>query len=151
MSCIPAYVCNGNSRNVSSSKPSLHCHKRPWEGALYKWLTRSASDAMHKALCKWSTFIYIYILILILILIININLHTAQVRQRTCTWFQGFLAKEFVHNFNQRQPSLGIFIKKRISKCRNMKMERMDESYLPRKFNCLSKVNYFIVAIIIFL
>ena len=48
-------LCNGNSRNVSCSKPSLHCRKRPWEGALYKWLTRSASDAMHMALYKWST------------------------------------------------------------------------------------------------
>ena len=32
--------------------PSLHCHRRPWEGALYKWLTRSAYDAMHMALYK---------------------------------------------------------------------------------------------------
>ena len=30
----------------------MHCRKRPWEGALYKWLTRSASDAMHMALYK---------------------------------------------------------------------------------------------------
>ena len=35
MGYIPAYGDNGNSRNVSCSKPSLHCHKRPWEGALY--------------------------------------------------------------------------------------------------------------------
>ena len=40
---------NGNSRNVSCSKPSLRCPKRPWEGALYKWLTRSASDTMQMA------------------------------------------------------------------------------------------------------
>ena len=52
MGCVPAHGGNGNSRNVSRSKPSLHCHKRPWEGALYKWLTKSASDAMHKALHK---------------------------------------------------------------------------------------------------
>ena len=32
MDCIPAYGVNGNSSNVSRSKPSLHCHKRPWEG-----------------------------------------------------------------------------------------------------------------------
>ena len=56
------YGGNGNSRNVSCSKPSLHCRKRPWEGALYKWLTRSASDAMHMALYKW-TIVYIYIFI----------------------------------------------------------------------------------------
>ena len=55
MGCIPAHGGNGNSRNVSCSKPSLHCRKRPWEGALYKWLTRSASDATHMALYKWST------------------------------------------------------------------------------------------------
>ena len=53
---VPAYGGNGNSRNVSCSKPSLHCRKRPWEGALYKWL--SASDAMHMALYKWSTFTF---------------------------------------------------------------------------------------------
>ena len=52
MGCVPEYDGNGNSRNVSCSKPSLHCHKRPWEGALYKWLTRSASGAMHTALYK---------------------------------------------------------------------------------------------------
>ena len=52
MGYVPAYGSNGNSRNVSCSKPSLHCHKHPWEGALCKWLTRSASDAMHMALCK---------------------------------------------------------------------------------------------------
>ena len=56
--CVPAYGGNGNSRNVSCSKPSLHCCKRPWEGALYKWLTRSASDAMHMALYKWNTFTF---------------------------------------------------------------------------------------------
>ena len=52
MGYVPACGGNGNSRNVSCSKLSLHCHKRPWEGALYKWLTRSASDAMHVTLCK---------------------------------------------------------------------------------------------------
>ena len=58
---IPACSSNGNSRNVSRSKPSLHCHKRPREGALYKWSTRSTSDAMHVVLnpylwfCKWTT------------------------------------------------------------------------------------------------
>ena len=52
MSCIPAYGGNDNSRNVLCSKTSLHCGKCPWEGALYKWLTRSASDAMHMELCK---------------------------------------------------------------------------------------------------
>ena len=52
MGYVPAYGGNGNSRNVSCSKPSLHCRKRPWEGALCKWLTRSASDAMHVALYK---------------------------------------------------------------------------------------------------
>ena len=46
MGYVPAYGGNGNSRNVSCSKPSLHCHKRPWEGALYKWLTRSAYGAI---------------------------------------------------------------------------------------------------------
>ena len=50
--CLPAYGSNGNSRNVSCSKPSLHCHMRPWEGALCKWLTRSACDAIHMALYK---------------------------------------------------------------------------------------------------
>ena len=34
MGCFPAYGGNDNSRNVSCSKPSLHCRKRPWEGAL---------------------------------------------------------------------------------------------------------------------
>ena len=52
MGYVPAHGGNGNSRNVSRSKPSLHCRKRPWEGALDKWLTRSASDAMHMALYK---------------------------------------------------------------------------------------------------
>ena len=47
-----AYGGNSNNRNVSCSKPSLHFHKGPWEGALYKWLTRSASDAVHVTLCK---------------------------------------------------------------------------------------------------
>ena len=53
MGYVPAQDNNGDSRNVSCSKPSLHCRKRPWEGALYKWLTRSTFDAMHVA--------YIYI------------------------------------------------------------------------------------------
>ena len=35
--------------------------KRPWEGALYKWLTKSASDAMHIALYKWSTFTFCFL------------------------------------------------------------------------------------------
>ena len=52
------YDGNGNSHNVSCSKPSLHCRKCPWEGALYKWLIRSASEAMHVALYKWSTFTF---------------------------------------------------------------------------------------------
>ena len=34
--CVPPHVGYGNSRNVSCSKPGLHCHKRPWEGAPYK-------------------------------------------------------------------------------------------------------------------
>ena len=55
MGCVPACGGNGNSRNASCSKPGLHFRKRPWEGALYKWLTRSASDAMHMALYKWTT------------------------------------------------------------------------------------------------
>ena len=59
MGYIPAN--GGNSRNVSSSKPSLHCHRRPWDGALYKWLTKSASDAMHMALYKWTTFTFRFI------------------------------------------------------------------------------------------
>ena len=54
MGYVPAYGGNGNSRNVSCSKPSLHCRK------LYKWLTRSASDAIHMALYKWSTFTFTY-------------------------------------------------------------------------------------------
>ena len=57
----PAYGGNDNSRNVSCSKPSLHCLQLPWEGALYKWLTKSAFDALHMALYKFivnfSTFI----------------------------------------------------------------------------------------------
>ena len=61
MGYVPEFGGNGNSRNVSFSKPSLHCRKRPWEGALYKWLTRSASDAMHMALYKWSTFTFLKI------------------------------------------------------------------------------------------
>ena len=32
MCYVPVHGGNGNSRNVSCSKPSLHCHKRPWEG-----------------------------------------------------------------------------------------------------------------------
>ena len=44
---------NSNNRNVSCSKPSLHCHERPWEGALYKWLTRRLLRL--KALYKWLT------------------------------------------------------------------------------------------------
>ena len=55
MGYVPAHVGNGNSRNVSCSKPSLHCRKRSWEGALCDWLTKSASDAMHVALYKWTT------------------------------------------------------------------------------------------------
>ena len=55
MGYVHAYAINGNSRNVSRSKPSLHCRKRPWEGALHKWLTKSASDAKHVALYKWTT------------------------------------------------------------------------------------------------
>ena len=54
--CVPAHGGSGNSRNVSCSKPSLHCRKHPWEGALNKWLAGSASDAMHMGLYKWSTF-----------------------------------------------------------------------------------------------
>ena len=50
--CVPAYGGNGNNLNVSCSKPSLQCCKCPWEGALYKWLTRNVSDAMHMALYK---------------------------------------------------------------------------------------------------
>ena len=54
MGYVPAHcgnvVGNGNSRNVWGSKPSLHCHKHPWKGAPFKWLTRSTSDAMHMAL-----------------------------------------------------------------------------------------------------
>ena len=49
---------NGNSRNVSCSKPGLHCRKRPWEGALYRWLTKSASDSMHIALNELHNYIY---------------------------------------------------------------------------------------------
>ena len=52
MGCIPSYGGNGNGRNVSCSKPSLHCRKRPRKGALHKWLTRSTSDATHVALYK---------------------------------------------------------------------------------------------------
>ena len=37
MGCVPACGGNGNSRNVSCSKPSLLCRQRLWEGALYKW------------------------------------------------------------------------------------------------------------------
>ena len=44
---VPAYDgCNGNSRNVSCSKPSLNCRKRSCEGALYKWLTKLTIDAV---------------------------------------------------------------------------------------------------------
>ena len=57
MGYVPAYGGNGNSRNVSCSKPSLHCLKCPWEGALYKWLTKMKYiNELHKAplaLCKW--------------------------------------------------------------------------------------------------
>ena len=40
-------------RNLWRSKPGLNCRKRPCEGVLYKWLTRSTSDisiysALHK-------------------------------------------------------------------------------------------------------
>ena len=38
MGYVPAYGGNGSSRNVSCSEPTLHCLKRPWEGALYKRL-----------------------------------------------------------------------------------------------------------------
>ena len=37
---------NGNSHNVSRSKLRLHCHQRPLERALYKWLTKSAAMPM---------------------------------------------------------------------------------------------------------
>ena len=40
---------------VFETQPAL-CHKRSWEGALYKWLAWIASDATLKALYKWSTF-----------------------------------------------------------------------------------------------
>ena len=46
MGRVPTYGGNGDSRNVSCSKPSLHCRKRPREGALYKWLTKSAYGAI---------------------------------------------------------------------------------------------------------
>ena len=46
--CFPACGGNGDSRNAV--KPSLHCHKHHLEGALYKWLTKRASDAMHVVL-----------------------------------------------------------------------------------------------------
>ena len=46
---VPAYCGNGNSHNVSCSNLSLHCHKHPWEWALYKWLAKNASDK----LCIW--------------------------------------------------------------------------------------------------
>ena len=59
MDCVPALGGNSNSRNVSCSKPSLHSLKRPWKGALYKWLTRSASYAMYLALYKWTAFTFI--------------------------------------------------------------------------------------------
>ena len=53
MGFVPAYV--------SCSKPSLHGQECPWEGALCKWLSRSASDTMHVALYKWSIFkLYIF-------------------------------------------------------------------------------------------
>ena len=48
MGYIPAFGGNGNSRNVSCSKPSLHCRKRPREGALYKWLEKAPLT-----LCTW--------------------------------------------------------------------------------------------------
>ena len=47
MGYVPAYGGNGNSRKVSCSKPGLHCRKRPWEGALYKWLKAPLT------LCIW--------------------------------------------------------------------------------------------------
>ena len=47
MGYVPAQGGNGNSRNVSCSKPSLHRRKRPWEGALYKWLKAPLT------LCIW--------------------------------------------------------------------------------------------------
>ena len=52
MGYVPAYGGNVNSRNVSCSKHSLHCHKRSWEGMLINKLTKSASDAMHMTLYK---------------------------------------------------------------------------------------------------
>ena len=53
MGYVPAYGGKSSSRNVSCSKPSLHCRKRPWEGVLYKWLTKSASETKHMALYKY--------------------------------------------------------------------------------------------------
>ena len=44
MGCVPARGGNGDSRNVSRSKPSLNCRKRPWEGALYN----------EKRLCRYA-------------------------------------------------------------------------------------------------
>ena len=52
MGYVPAHGGNGNSRSVSCSKPSPLCRKRPREGALNKWLTKSASGALHTALYK---------------------------------------------------------------------------------------------------
>ena len=52
MGYVPAYGSNGNSRNVSCLKPSLHCQKRSLAGALCNWLIRSPFDAKHFALYK---------------------------------------------------------------------------------------------------
>ena len=72
MGCTPAY-----SSNVSCSKPSLHCRKHPGEEALYKWLTRSISDAMHVALYKWTTFTSTMIILLVH-LHFKLSLHTGE-------------------------------------------------------------------------
>ena len=73
MGCIPAYDGNGNSRNVPCSKPSLHCRKRPWEWALYKWLTKSISDAMHKALYIYIYITFVMFTLLLLLLLLTIS------------------------------------------------------------------------------
>ena len=52
--CIECfYKWTADVKANAFEKPA--CVKRPWEGALYKWLTKSASDAMHMALYKLST------------------------------------------------------------------------------------------------
>ena len=48
MGCVHACSGNDNSRNVLRSKPSLHCRRLPWEGALYKWLKK-----VPLSLCIW--------------------------------------------------------------------------------------------------